>query len=507
MKLSLSCAATRVALGESPPCALLMTNDGATDDEAPNLALNKAAPLLRVRGPGPDEVAEFDPAGMFARRGVRPLPQWPDERPVVTLAPGETRREAFDLLERAVLPRPGRVTLEALLRRGEPPEELASPPLELEVAPVDPLWLAPAHGHGGFDHRVLLAWVQGGEPAAVHVTAFDALRGRIFPRASFRVGEADAAAQPLVSTSLAGAGPARRHVAWLHEGVLRWAAFGRRAPVPPEAPTQLVVGPGSRLLGPVLVDAETEAPRAFVRLASGAVRVFSLDDGGAETVDLSLPEPAWSHLLAPAQGGPRLLVATGGPQVELHLVAWDERPQTVVRLGAWRGDLAAAAAVVCPDDLVRGVVLCWFRRRPEEEPTLVGVRWQLDPQDGRFEATTPRSCGWDRRLKTPPLTLRLDGNGEPHVLARDEEGGWWYAPSFAPPRRLFEPEDARAGAPKPKQPPRPAGPVDLVFAAEGRVPLLLFHEADAGLRVLPLGAEPLPEPGSPELTQPELEER
>lgn len=500
MKLTLSCAATRVVLGESPPCALELTNDGAGPVVVPRLDLNRDAPVFRVRGPGDDEVAEHAPAASFARRGVRPLPEWPEDRPEVTLAPGETRRETFDLLERVVLPRPGRVEVEAVLRVGEPATEVTSAPLVLEVAPVDPRHVVPAHGQSGFDHQVFLAWVQGGEPAAVHVTAFDARRGRVFPRVSFRAGDADPEARPVVSTSIQGAGPERRVVAWLHEGVLRWASFGRRAPEP-EPPAQLVTGPDSHLLGAPLVDVETSAPRAFVRLSSGAVRAFDLEAGTAETAEVELPPPAWSHLVAPADGGPRLFVATAGPEVGLHTLAWDASPRQVQRLGVWKGELAAAATVLCPDDdLLRGVLLLWFRRRPEEEPALVGVRWRLDPADGRFEASTPQRCGWDRRLGTPALRLRLDGRGEPHVLAQDDSGVWWYAPSFGLPCRVF-PDDAAS------PPPRPVGPVDLVFAAEGRVPLLLHHEAEAGLRVTPLGAEPLPDPRSPEMTQPELEDR
>ncbi len=498
MRLTLSCATTRVVVGESPPCALELHNDEAAPVEAPRMELDRAAPVFRVRGPGDADVATHTPAASFGRRGIKPMPRWPEDRPQVTLAPGETRREEFDLLERVVLPRPGRYVVEATLTRGDPPVEVASTPLELEVGPVAPRHLAPAHGRSGFDHQVFLAWVQDGEPAGVHVTAFEARRGRTLPRVSFRAGDADPDARPLISTS--SGSPPRRVVAWLREGVLRWTAFGRQAPAP-EPPATLVTGPDTQLLGAPLVDAETGLTRAFVRLPGGAVRALDLDGGGAETAEVDLPAAAWSHLLAPERGGPRLLVATAGPEVALHALAWDAAPRQAQRLGAWKGELAAAAAVLPPDeDAVRGVVLLWFRRRPEDEPTLVGVRWRLDLEDGRFEASTPQRCGWDRRLGAPPLTLRLDGRGEPHLLACDDEGAWWYAASFGVPGRLF-PDDG------PTPPPRPVGPVDLVFAAAGRVPLLLHHEADAGLRVTPLGAEPLPDPSSPELAQPELEDR
>lgn len=520
MKLELSVSRPRLVLLESAPAALVITNDGPEPVSAPNPALNGKLPIFRVRGPGPDDVLEHEPFAALATRGVRLLPSGDDDQPDVSLAPGEQVRLEFDLLERLTLPRPGRYEVEALLRSpferdGPPPTEVASAPVALEVEPLDPCWVSPTHGHGGFDDLAFVGWTQRPTetgPAAVHVRSLEVFRGRVMPRLSFRAGDAPADARPLVSTSARGeALEGARVVAWIAGDALCWVRFGERAPAADVEPARVRVGSGAQLLGPPVVEPavgeQPERVRAFVRGADDAARAISLTPGPQDEATVSLPS-VWSHVVAPRRGGPRVLTIASGPAgVELHAVAWDASPRLGARLAAWKGELAAAAAVVDDQDVVHGALLTWFRKRPTEAPSLIGVRWRLDAATGRFEAGAPRLCAWDRRLGTPPITLRLDGRGEPYALFQDEQGRWQLAASLNAPRLLFPEPDADGDVAAPAPEPEPVGPIDVMFFNAGTAPFLLVHEADRGLRLIPLSGSAVPDPGSPEMAQPELEER
>lgn len=514
MRLELTVARTALVVGESPPAALTLENDGPAPAPAPNPSLNKELPLLRVRGPGPSDTAEHAPGPTLASRGVRLLPASEEDAPIVDLAPGARLRLEFDLLERAALPGPGRYEVEAVLRGPRrpdlpPPVEDVSAAVALEVAPVEPVRVSPAHGHGGLDDEAYVAWVQGGERPGVHVTSFELVRGRSAPRLSFRAAPSSAEVEPMISVTPAGEPPtAPRVVAWVEGDGVRFLPFGERAPAPDAEPGQVRVGVAPRLLGPPVQDARTGHTRAFVIDGAGRARALALGEGPEDVLTLELPAPAWSHVVVPARGGPRVLLATSGPEgVALHEVAWDAEARRPRRLGAWKGELAAAAAVV-DDDGVVGALLTWFRRRPAEDPALLVVRWRLDPATGRFDAATPATCPWDRRLAPRPITLRLGAGGAAFALFQDDEGRWLYAPGLGPPSRVFAdpadlPSDPSA-SPRPA-PPLPVGPLDLMFFSGGAAPFLLLHEAEAGLRVLPLGAEGPPDPGSPEMAQPELD--
>lgn len=518
MKLTLDVSRARLVVDESPPATLTLENDGAEPVEAPNPALNQDLPLLRVRAPD-GAARELAPGPALAARGLRLLPEDEGDRPTVTLAPGARLRVEFELLERARLGGPGAYEVEAVLRGpGDPetpPQEEVSPPVALEVEPLAPAWVAAAHGHGSFDDQAFIAWVQRGEPATVHVRSFDVPRGRALPRLAFRVGDASPDARPLISVTPAGELPERpRFVAWTEGDALRFCAFGERAPREPVAPGRARVGVEPALLGPPVQDPRTGVALAFVRAGAGPIAALRLapdavEEAGRDELGVDAPPARWSHVVAPARGGPRVLLAAevdGG--VELHQVAWDAAPRAVARLGAWKGRLAAAAAVVTPDDVVAGVVLTWFARRPAEQPQLIGVRWRLDPASGRFEASTPQACAWARHLGTPPIALRLDGRGTPHALFQDPEGRWQHAVDMGAPCPLLPPSDSAADAPDEAADDPLVGPVELVFLGDdGAQPFLLTHRAAAGVRLEPLGGGGEPDPGSPEMAQPELEER
>jgi hypothetical protein len=518
VRLELSVSRTRLVTQESPPVTLIIHNDGVEAALAPNPETNGLLPLLRVRGPGPGEVLEHEPRLVLAARGRRLAPASEQQPASVLLAPGAEVRLEFDLLERLVLPGPGRYEVEALLRApldptAPPPAEVASAPVALEVVALDPCWVATAHGHGGFDDAAWLALVQRAteaEPAAVHVRSFEVFRGRVLPRLSFRAGDAPVDARPLVSTSPQGEAPeGARLVAWVASDALCWVEFGERAPPAGAEPARVRIGSGAQLLGPPVVEpALPDRPartRAFVRGPDDAARAVALTPGAPDEVTISLPG-VWSHVVAPGRGGPRVLAIAAGPEgVELSAVTWDAAPRRAVRLGAWKGELAASAAVVDAEDIVLGTILTWFRKRPTDAPSLIAVRWRLDPESGRFEAQTPRLCAWDRRLGTPPITLRLDGQGEPHALFQDDQGRWLLAASGNVPRPLFpEPDEVLTRA---DASPQAIGPIELMFFDGGAAPYVLVHEARDGLRVISLGGSGVPDVGSPEMAQPELEER
>lgn len=485
MKVSLALARTSLVVGESPRCTLTFEAGGAPET-VPNPVVHPDEPVFRLAGPAPGEATDFTPTRGRATLSLpRPIPSSEEEAsPSFTLAAGARRTFELEGIERFSFPRSGRYEVSVAVGRGA--SAVVSNAVPVEVLPASPVHVTCQATGSRLADEVVVALVQGGAPASLHLRGVANRKGQLVPTFPVRVADVPAAARPVLSVVPNGEMAPARVVAWVEGAALRAAHVGARGVTGTSA---LPLAGTATLLAPFVLDPTTLAARGLVLLEEGGRRELqgvtvrereAVLDG--EAVAFSVAAPAWVRVLAPSTGAPTLFTLSDeGPFVALHALAW--RGAGARRLGRWTGTLAGADAVLDADDRARGVV--GLRLGGE----LLVVAWSRS-REGRFEAASARAWDWPRELANVPVRIRVDAEGQPHALARAEDGTWLYAPPLEPPRAVL-PEGARV-----------AGPLELSFV-RGTYPLLLWSDPDRGLVFHPLGFSMRPDSG-PEVALPKF---
>jgi hypothetical protein len=492
LRLTLDFPSTILVAREDPLVRLVFANTSAARLEIPNMDLNRDWPKLRLESLEGGQQLEFTPWVMWQKNRIKPIPYNEGDGPLVALEGHSVRSWEFSLSQRIDLPGCGLYRLWAEVPSDNGP--VSSNVVELRVVPIYPVFSRFSYVHGGVSRTFQEGWIHRASPPQLHLRGLKLSAGLKQLR-SFHVCDVADGVAPVLSVFPNGGSRFDLCLAWL-DGNTFWAAdIGADRVVRGPRGLQLP-GKPQFILAPFWKAADTDDSSALVWCVSATdgARLLVVRSGEelevVRVVELPLPKPVWCQGFHASDGSRyALLLVNENDALVLHrLDLGGDGTVTSSRLSRWSQRLLGIAAQMDEDDNIVGVVVGWESEDPKSPVVLSpwSVSWE-----GRFQAESSRV--WDDLTgrTSGHLGLRVDTAGRPHALLAEEGGRWLYVgPS----------EQLRVSAPERVE---TIGEPILWFMGDGTIPVVLWHDREGGVRVVPLGEE-LPDFRGPDFVTPEL---